>query len=214
MPLKGGAVIARDPKLFARIRNAYRAEIEPMPAAVKSRMLVFASVLTGIQGQRRYQLFHYWRFQRTGTFSAESSDLAVSRGMFYRYDFTEWQAAVAMRQVERIDELVRRRQDAYARYRNELAGARTFALPPADHAREWAPIRFPIRVDGDKFAFYRQATKRGIDFAFSFTHIAAPPEMRHAHKLAGAVLDLPFYDRLTPDELDRTVAALQDLGRC
>ncbi len=213
VPLKGGAVIAKDAELLRRIRATYRAEVAPMPLSVKSRMLAFAGVLAGIQGPRRYRLFHEWRFERSGTFSAESPELELVRSTYYRYDFTEWQAAVAVPQMERIDGLVRARQDTYAEYRRRLEGSRSFTLPPADREREWAPIRFPIRVHDDKLAFYRRAVKRGIDFAFSFTFIAAPKEMRRAHRLADTVLDLPYYDRLSPGELERTVAVLREIDQ-
>lgn len=214
VPLKGGAVVAKDPSVARSIRAAYEAEIEPMPAAAKATTLAMASTLVAIQGPLRYRAFHLARFERTGTFTAETKELHVARNGHYRHDLTEWQASVAIPQVERIEELVRTRRRLYAGYRERLADARTFALPPPDDAGEWAPIRFPIRVrTGDKIAFYREAVRRGVDFAFSFTFIAAPPEMREAHRLADSVLDLPFYDGLAEAEMERTVAVLLEIDR-
>lgn len=208
VPLKGGAVIARDRALFARIEAAYRAEIEPMPARVKARLLAMATALVLLQEPRRYALFHKLRFQRSGTFTAETPELEVERTLWYRYDFADWQAFIASRQMDRIEQLVDKRRVLYAEYERRLRGQSAFQTPPPDTDHQWAPIRFPIRVRGDKLAFYRDATKRGVDFAFSFTFIAAPTRFQAAHALADSVLDLPFFYDLSRDELDTTVETL------
>jgi dTDP-4-amino-4,6-dideoxygalactose transaminase len=213
VPLKGGAVVARDPALRERIRRAHLAAVEPMPPSAKARVLGSAAMLVGIQGPRRYRAFHRLNFDLRGTFTAESPELHLQRSAYYRYDMAEWQAAVGTKQLEQIDRLVETRRRVYAEYRRLLAPCRSFDLPPADERGEWAPIRFPIRVRGDKLAFYREAVRRGVDFAFSFTFIAAPPAMRHAHALASSVLDLPFYERLTPREIASTAAVLLEMDR-
>jgi dTDP-4-amino-4,6-dideoxygalactose transaminase len=213
VPLKGGAVIARDEELFTRICATYAAEIVPMPAREKARLLAMATALVALQGERRYQAFHAWQFERTGRFTAESAELHLDRTSWYRYDFTNWQAFIAARQMDRIDEIVERRRFLYAEYERRLRESRAFETPPRDTDQEWAPIRFPVRVRGDKLALYGAATKRGIDFAFSFTFIAAPARFEAAHALANAVLDLPFFYDLTEEELDRTVKVLHQVGR-
>ncbi len=209
VPLKGGAVIARDPELFARIERGHRSNVEPMPAHVKARMLAMASALVLLQGRRRYALFHALRFRRS--FTAEAPLLEAKRTLWYRYDLAPFQAFIATRQMARIDELVGKRRALYSAYELKLRGMKAFVTPPPDVAQEWAPIRFPIRVRSDKLAFYRAATKRGVDFAFSFTFIAAPPRFEAAHALARSVLDLPFYNDLALEELDTVVETLHAL---
>ena len=211
VPLKGGAVIARDKETFARIRRAYAADIEPMPAQVKARMLAMSMALVLLQAPVRYRLFHRLQFERRGRFTAEAPLGSVTRTQWYRYDFTEWQALIAMRQLTRVEEIIARRRALYAEYEERLRGKPAFRTPPPDIRQEWAPIRFPIRVEGDKLAFYREATKRGVDFAFSFTFIEAPPEFEAAHALARSVLDVPFYFDLTHEELDAVVETLAAL---
>ncbi len=211
VPLKGGAVVARDKELFARIRRAYEAEIEPMPLSVKARMLAMGTALVLLQDPVRYRLFHRLQFERKGKFTAEAPLGAVTRTQWFRYDFTDWQALVATRQMDRIEEIIARRRALYAEYEERLQGKSAFRTPPLDDRQEWAPIRFPIRVDGDKLAFYREATKRGVDFAFSFTFIEAPPAFEAAHALARSVLDVPFYFDLAHEELDAVVETLAAL---
>jgi dTDP-4-amino-4,6-dideoxygalactose transaminase len=212
VPVKGGAVIARSPALLGRIRAAYEREIEPMPAAVKRKLLAEAAALLAIQNPIAYRAFHRWRFGGE-TFTAESPTLDRTRTAHYQYDFTSWQALIALPQVRRLDAIVARRRALYAEYFSRLRGCRSFALPPKDAAGEWAPIRFPIRVHGDKLSFYREAARRGVDFAFSFTFIAAPSSFAIAHDLARSVLDLPFYVGLRPRELERTIRVLRAVDR-
>ena len=211
VPLKGGAVVARDKETFTRIRRAYEAEIEPMPAHVKGRILALATALVLLQKPARYRLFHQLQFERRGKFTAEAPLATVKRTQWYRYDFMDWQALIASRQMDRIDDIIARRRELYAEYGARLRGKSAFRCPPADTRQEWAPIRFPIRVDGDKLAFYRAATKRGVDFAFSFTFIEAPSAFESAHALARSVLDIPFYFDLSQEELDAVVETLSAL---
>lgn len=211
VPLKAGFVIARDPEWLAAVRAAYEAEIEPMPAHHQRRLLGLAAAYVAIRHPGLYGLYH--RFALRKRVTAETAELSPTPTEFYRYDLTEWQAAIALRQLARLDAIVDRRRALYAGYRSELIGAQHFTLPPADARGEWACIRFPILVQGDKLAWYRKANARGVDFAFSFTHLASPPACENAHALAREVLDLPFYDRLEESELRQTVRTLRRLDR-
>jgi dTDP-4-amino-4,6-dideoxygalactose transaminase len=211
VPLKAGFVIARDPEWLAAVRAAYEAGIEPMPAHHQRRLLGLATGYVALRSPRLYGLYH--RFALRQRYTAETAELSATRTEFYRYDVTEWQAAIALPQIARLDALVDRRRALYAGYRGELTGCHHLALPPSDARGEWACIRFPILVQGDKLAWYRRANQRGVDFAFSFTHLASPPECEHAQALAREVLDLPFYDALEERELRRTVRVLRSLDR-
>lgn len=211
VPLKAGFVIARDPDWLAAVRAACEAEIEPMPAHHQRRLLGLAAAYVLLRYPRLFGLYH--RFSLRKRVTAETADLSATRTEFYRYEVTEWQAAIALPQIARLDALVDRRRVLYAGYRGELTGCHHLALPPSDARGEWACIRFPILVQGDKLAWYRKANARGVDFAFSFTHLASPPECENAHALAREVLDLPFYDGLEEYELRRTVRVLRNLDR-
>jgi dTDP-4-amino-4,6-dideoxygalactose transaminase len=211
VPLKAGFVLARDPKWLAAVRAAYEAEIEPMPAHHQRRLLGLAAAYVAIRHPGLYGLYHHFALRRR--FTAETAALSPTPTEFYRYDVTEWQAAIALRQLARFDAIVDRRRALYAGYRSELVGAHHFTLPPADARGEWACIRFPILVQGDKLAWYRKANAGGVDFAFSFTYLASPPEYENAHTLAREVLDLPFYDGLEERELRQTVRVLRRIDR-
>ena len=120
-----------------------------------------------------YRAFHWLLFDRRGRFTTDSPDVARRLNPFYLYDMADWQAATARKQVERLDEIVAARRRLYGALRDRLRDCRTFlVLPPDDADGQWACIRFPIRVRGDKLAFYRRAVRAGLDFAFSFTFLS------------------------------------------
>lgn len=208
VPAKGGAVVVRDPALAAEVRAVHAASVSPMPAGVRARFFAMGATLRALQEPHAYRAFHTLRFERAGTFTAEAPLGEVRRGPFYRYDLSDAQAVVAARQLARVTDIISERRRLYAEYGRRLRGARSFVTPPPDERGEWAPIRFPIRVRGDKLAFYRACARRGVDFAFSFTFIEAPRRFAIAHGLADAVLDLPFYPGLTRREVDHVVDTL------
>ena len=122
-----------------------------------------------------------------------------------------WQAYIAASQIARIDNILSARRRVYAYYQAHLQPCRNFYLPPIDQGSEWGCIRFPIRVRESKYTYYRQLVKRGVDCAFSFTHIVCPAEFTIAHDLASSVLDIPYYEKLSDAELSRVVYAIKSI---
>lgn len=211
VPLKGGFLLVRDAALFARCRAFASTATRPMPLARKLRHLALGTALLAIEQPLLYRLFHSVKFRWRNRFTDDHAGLAERPDPFYTDRLAEWQARILVAQVARVAATIERRRQIYATYLERLRGAVGFALPPADARSEWAPIRFPIRARGDKLDLYRRAVERGVDFAFSFTFIASPPAFRRSHELADAVLDLPFYERLSEHELERVAAVLKQI---
>jgi len=211
VPMKGGFLTAKDPGLFQRICDLYRKDIKPLPWLQTFKLLVAAIILLALGNHILYRCFHKLMFEWRGRFTGDSAVLNQTLDQFYVYDMANWQAYMAAGQVRKIDQIIAFRQLRYAEYLAKLDGCRAFIAPPVDRNAEWACIRFPIRVAGDKLAYYRRATRRGVDFAFSFTFLACPKEFTNAIRLADSVLDLPFYLKLTANETDDVVAALRKM---
>jgi dTDP-4-amino-4,6-dideoxygalactose transaminase len=149
--------------------------------------------------------------RRCSTWARSSSLLINSEFHAISKPLSEFASRLVLRQLDQFDDLVKARRRLYAEYYRRLQGTKTFVLPPEDTKEEWACIRFPIRVAGDKLSFYRNAVKKGIDFAFSFTFIVCPQRFERAHRLAASVLDLPFYYKLSESEIDQVIAVLRQL---
>ena len=213
VPLKAGFLRVSDPEVFARCQAFMASTATPMPRLRKLRYLLMGAILVTLEQPVLYRLFHNLKFHWRGRFTDDSADFKPNLGPFYLDCLAEWQANLLLPQIERLDHIIATRRRWYAEYLRRLQDTAIIEFPPADIYAEWAPIRFPIRIYRDKLAFYRQATRLGVDFAFSFTFIASPPEFVRSHQLATSVLNLPFYDRLTDKEFERVVDVLRELDR-
>jgi dTDP-4-amino-4,6-dideoxygalactose transaminase len=220
VPLKGGFLTVRDRGWFERVQAVAAQRWTAVPAGLRGRWLASGAAYLALENHAAYRVFHEAMFARRARFTNDDAIVRPERTVFHRHALAEWQAAIALPQIERLDALVERRRELYARLHEGLRGARTFALPPAEHhapnapnapTDRWACIRFAIRVRGDKLAFYRRAVARGLDFAFSFTFLGCGREHVNAWKLADAVLDVPYYHKLTNAELRRTIDVLRAL---
>jgi dTDP-4-amino-4,6-dideoxygalactose transaminase len=213
VPMKAGFVIARDPALFARIRAGYEQMVRPMPSCHKWVLIAQALVLLALENPWLYRAFHWLMFDRRGRFTTDSPDMARQLNPFYYYDVADWQVAIARTQLEHIDEIVATRRRIYRFFQDRLRGCRSFVLPPEDVREDWACIRFPIRIRGDKLAFYQRAVRRGLDFAFSFTFLSCGDRYPNSTRLARSVLDLPFYLKLSGREREQVVGLLREVDR-
>ena len=171
------------------------------------------AILVTLEQPVLYRLFNNLKLHWRGRFTDDSADFKPNLGPFYFDRLAEWQANLLLPQIERLDQISATRRHWYAEYLRCLQDTASIELPPVDSHAEWAPISFPIRVYGDKLAFYRRATRLGVDFAFSFTNIASPPEFDRSHQLAASVLNLLFYNQLTDEELERVVDVRQELNQ-
>jgi len=209
VPPKGGALTVADGDWADRARRWLQREAG-RPRG-KAASLAQAALLSAV-GPRAYRILHTVTLSARNRATTETPDVRVERGPFYDSAFAEWQAAIALPQLERLDRLAARLRGLYGRYRDRLAGCPGIELPPSDEQAEWAPIRFPILVRRNKLDFYEQLLRRGVDCAFSFTYIAAPEGLPHAREIASRVLCLPFYPGLSEAEAERVIAAVREVG--
>lgn len=213
VPLKGGCLWVRDPDLFAHCWEVYEQKTLPMPLSRKLYYLFLGFALVLLENPLFYRVFHNVKFQWRGRFTEDSAIFLPRLGYFHIDRFSEWQAVILLPQLDRLEQIIAVRRQLYDEYLIRLAGAQSFLLPPKDIHQEWAPIRFPIRVFGNKLKFYEEAVRRGVDFAFSFTFLATPSSFLNAHKTANMVLDLPFYEKLTNKEIDKIVSVVMNIDK-
>lgn len=212
VPLKAGFVTVVDPALFARVCEAHDRETAQMTRPRKLALLAQAAILLGLERPALYRLFHKLNFEWRGRFTADDANVRASKTGFYTDRMAEWQAAIAVPQIERLDDLVAHRRRLYAELRRRLAECRAIELPPDDARGEWACVRFPVLVRDDRTAYYRRAAARGIDFAFSFSFLGSSLDTAPvAHAIASRVLNVPYYDKLTEDDMKMVVDTLRGL---
>lgn len=213
VPLKAGFIAIRSQKIFEDCARIHRDETAEMPLVYKWKCLMLGAILVALANHCLYRVFHTLVFKLRGRFTEDSPEMAAVLGPFYLYRMAEWQAYIALRQLEQLDSLIADRREKYASYLQGLAPATSFILPPTDRLNTWACIRFPILVPGGKLNFYNKGCKAGIDFAFSFTYIAAPAEFERAHRIANQILDLPYYYYLSKKEQNRVIQVLKTIDK-
>jgi dTDP-4-amino-4,6-dideoxygalactose transaminase len=211
VPLKGGALCVKDQVLYDRCVAFQKESTFEMPFERKIKYIFLGLALLALENPLLYRWFHNAKFRWRGRYTDDSVEFSPRLGPFYLDQLSEWQAAILLPQIRGLWQAVSTRQRIYSEYLRKLSKVSSFALPPPDNCHEWAPIRFPIRVVGNKLEFYQKAVRLGVDFAFSFTFIASPKEYVLSHDLAARILDLPFYERLTSSEIDKVVAVLCEL---
>lgn len=140
----------------------------------------------------------------------------------FNYRMTALQAAVGLGQVERIEELVGRRQRVARWYREELADVQGLSEPEPVGAGENAPWLHTIAVEGlpagGRNALIRELASRGVDSRPTFVPLSAMPPYRtarrigrtpHAHRIAASALSLPTYTALRRSDVAAIGRALR-----
>ena len=167
-------------------------------------------------------------FERVMTLSNHGRDPSEMRlfapiQIGFKFKMSNLQAAIGCAQLERIDQLVARKQEILALYRSRLS-----QLPGASMNVEqsgcingaWMPT---VRLEGygDKIGnLLRDELERGgIDARPFFPPLSSlemfnsQPEHTVAHKLAGEAVNLPSFHDMTKDQLDRVCTIVEDVVR-
>lgn len=141
----------------------------------------------------------------------------------YNYRLTDLQAAVGRRQLARLPDIVQRRRDLAARYRDLLAGITGLGLPqePNWARSNWQRfcVRLPDHVDQrEAMQVLRDkgvGTSRGVMCAHreppyaSSVHAPLP----YSEAAQSRCLLIPLYPQMSQEEQDRVAAALNDVCR-
>jgi perosamine synthetase len=141
----------------------------------------------------------------------------------FNYRFTDLQAAVGIAQVEKLDEMLRLRADAAARYNELLAGVEGLELPQpddSDHKRSWFVyvVRLPRGVDHG--GVLEQLAAEGVEAGHYVPCVHLQPYMRDrygfgeglcpvAEDAAARSVALPFFPAIEAEDQERVVEALR-----
>lgn len=142
----------------------------------------------------------------------------------FNHRITDLQAAIALPQLDRLEEILARRRQVARRYDDALANHPLLVPPHVPEGMEpnWQSYQVSLRPAA---ADRRNAimdwlydrgipTRRGV----MASHLEAPycdiaPPLPVTETVAATTLQLPMHPGLTPGQLDRIVAALQGLAR-
>jgi dTDP-4-amino-4,6-dideoxygalactose transaminase len=208
-PLKGGFIVFNDNDLYLKAKEFIDKSLTQLPFLKKVFYFFMGLCLCIISHNFLYSIFHWVKFKRKGLFTDEALPSKNRLGEFYIYKLSEFQAATLIEQIETVDTIISRRLNVYGKYRNALEEVDNIILPPAVTSYGDVPIRFPIRISGDKIDFYRKCLDLNFDLAFSFTFLDCPETYVKSLSLAKSVVDLPFYYSISDQEVDHVICGIK-----
>jgi perosamine synthetase len=143
----------------------------------------------------------------------------------FNYRLSDVVAAIGVAQVERAEEILARREQVAALYRERLEGIEGLELPaesPGPVRRSWFvfTVQLPERVERD--AIIGRLAAEGIQSKAYLPCIHLQPLYRErfgfrggefpvAERYAARSLALPFFNTISEQEVDRVCAALREL---
>jgi dTDP-4-amino-4,6-dideoxygalactose transaminase len=143
----------------------------------------------------------------------------------FNYRFTDLQAAVGIVQLEKLDEILRLRVEAAARYGELLAGVdgvETPHLDDADHKRSWFVYVTKLAPGLDREAVMARLADEGIEAAHYVPCVHLQPYMRERYGFAEGVcpvaedasdrsMALPFFTGIEAADQELVVEKLREV---
>lgn len=141
----------------------------------------------------------------------------------YKYKMSNLQAALGCAQVERLDELVKRKRAILADYRDQLSSVTTIRLNPEPAGTAngaWMPTAvFAPETGVTREQIQAAFAAENIDARVFFWPLSSMPMFSHVHSnvnawdIPGRAVNLPSYHDLTEAEQQRVVDVLLELAR-
>ena len=141
----------------------------------------------------------------------------------FNYRWTDVQAAIGLAQLEKLDEILRRRSEVAARYSEALASVEGVEAPlpdDQDHKRSWFVYVVELAPELDRDGVMASLREQGVATAEYVPCIHLQPYMRErygfgeglcpvAEETSRRTLALPFATGLEPEDQERVVEALR-----
>lgn len=142
----------------------------------------------------------------------------------YKYNMTDIAAAVGLRQLDRAEEMRKKRQDVAERFLSEFADITEIRLPISDENRLHSWHLFPIRLNLESIRIDRNEFINELNGMNVGTSVHWRPLHKHplyqerlgwtdahfpsATKLWKEIISLPIFSAMTADEIDHVVGSV------
>lgn len=206
VPPFGGILLGKDKDLLQNIDET--AEWRDCNSLFKIKGLMKALAFVIIKNPFIYKLFHWYAIDRKD--KLQRSEYAISvdeKTEFYKYRFTEWQAYFLLKQLKKINKIIKKRQYVYSYYDSNVNN--TLIKKPILNS-DAVCTRYVIQVKG-RYYFYKKCLSKGVDMDFSHCHIGAPLSFKEEHELSNTVLNLPFYYNISKREMKKVVEVINSI---
>jgi dTDP-4-amino-4,6-dideoxygalactose transaminase len=205
---RGGFVLFQSEELRRKTMETVRND--PGSKPLRAVCSIFKDVLLyrGVTLPFVYPLFIKWFHRRRG-YSGDTGILRPIRDSLYTAGLSGPEAFMALGNLDRVEEIIRKREEIATRYIRELSGLAMVRTPRPEPTDRVSWMRFPLRITGmDKKIFYERMLARGVDLGFSFSYSLSPDRER-SRRTAAETVNLPCYSTLSPAEVDRVVSAVK-----
>ena len=156
---------------------------------------------------------HYWLSKAT---RHDSSKAHLTTGQYrprlekledYKYGFYDWQAYVVLKQLKRLPELIKNRDELKQVYQDTLNPVFQSSL----FDRQGASIRYPVYLKGrDKIRL--KARELGVEVGFGFEHFVCPDDYEKEIEIGNQITYLPYSSNYTKKEISKIVKVLNQVS--
>lgn len=206
VPPFGGILIGKNLEMLQNISQSANWQKADLAFKIKGIAKGLAFVVS--KNKYAYKLMHWLTIERKGKLQrTEHEEPSKTRTAFYKYQFTDWQAYILLKQLKKMDTIFLKRKVIYAYYDAHINNP---LLTKPIHNRNAVCTRYAVLVKERK-SFYEKCVKKGIDMDFSHCSIGCPSTFEKEHDIAERVLNIPFYYDMSENEIKKIVSVVNSI---
>ena len=155
--------------------------------------------------------------------------LMPMRSLGYNYRITDFQCALGLTQLERLEGFLQRRREIAARYHDAFTALGLICQPPdgGDHRHAWHlfVIQLPLEhLSADRAAIFRALRQAGVAVNVHYLPVHLQPYYRErfgympgayprAEQYYERALTLPIFPRMSEGDVERVIITTRDVLR-
>ena len=206
VPPYGGVLISKNRELVEDIKNT--ADWKEGGIEFKLKGLFRGLAFVMIKNKFAYRCFHYLTMESKGKHQrSEHETPSIVKTELYNYKFSEWQAAILMRQLQNLSEIIQKRKTIYSYYDKHINNE---IVKKPVLSSDSVCCRYAILVE-ERDRFYNECLDAGVDLDFSHCCLGCPNSFVNEHQIANKVLNLPFDINLSKKELKQIVNVVNSI---
>lgn len=125
----------------------------------------------------------------------------------YMYGFYDWQAYVVLKQINRLQGLIKKREELKQVYQDNL----TPVFLGSDFERQGASIRYPVLLNNrDKIRL--RARELGVEVGFGFEHFVCPDDYKNELEIGKQIAYIPYSSHFRKKEINQIVKVLNQVS--
>ena len=206
VPPYGGVLISKNKQILDDIKNTADWKAPDFKFKLKGLIRGLAFVVT--KYKYAYRCFHYLTMELKGKHQkSEHEKPSAIKTDLYKYKFSEWQAAILLWQLQKLEAIFQKRKSLYAYYETRI-GNNIIRKPQMNP--DAVCCRYAILVEDREF-FYKKSIDAGVDMDFSHCSLGCSESFVREHEMSKNVLNLPFDINLSSKEIEYVVKVVNSI---